>query len=243
MALDILQLLFQALRVQDLAYKYTTPVDQFLYLIFFPSIIVIAIITIFTNKVFSGKLAFLFTFAFYIFIIVYPPNADKSIYSALAPLGEVWFLGFAIIAVLWFIFRFPFSHGGGKSGGGLGGFRRGGADPGLSGDGAFATGEGLTSRAKRILSGEEKDDEMLLQGYLNSMAVTVSSLKIIKDRDERAKLIGEFNSSMVAAHTLIKRITQLKHRNIDIGWDPKNYEKKFNRLISEFGKLTGAQFN
>ncbi len=207
MALDIFQLLFQALRIQDLAYKYTNPVDQFLYLIFFPSLIIIAIVTLFTSKVFSGKLAFLFTFAFYIFIIVYPPGGQKNIYSAIAPLGELWFLGFAVIAVLWFLFRFPFSHGGsgGKSGGGL--FGLGG---GLSG---LQTREG---RKGLIVELHEIDEQ------LKAMQIYAEKMKAHPDEGDYAKL---FEAAREKADAKITSLSVFGAKHGDISGKRARYNK------------------
>ena len=237
MAIDIMQLLFQALRIQELAYKYTNTVDQFLYLIFFPSLILIAIVYLFMHKLFKehGKFAFLFTIAMFIFVIVYPPNSDKGLYTAIAPIGQFWFLGVAVIAVLWFLFGWVF---GGFGGGGSG---RPGGLPGFGGGGGAIS--GIQNKIARRLSGEEKDDERVLEGYLVSMQVAIDSLKKVADTGERAKLIEQFNASMVAANGLVQRITQLKVQGVDIGHDPKKYERRLKNLISEFGRQTGARYN
>ena len=214
---DIMQLLFQALRIQELAYKYTNTVDQFLYLIFFPSLIVIAIIYLFMGKVVqeNAKLKFLFTIAMFVFIIVYPPNSDKSLYTALAPLGQYWFLGVAIVAVLWF---FIGRHVG-----------FGGALPGSKSGGAMG---GLLRRKKTL---EDIDEQLdIMAGILGSMETA--------DSGKLADYIREFRQAYKIASDDISEIEVLP--GVDIhGKDKqlklllKRFKEKYYRLQKQ-GKTT-----
>ena len=204
MAVDIMQLLFEASRIQDLAYKYTNTVDQFLYLIFFPSLIVIAVVYLFMGKVVGdSKLKFLFTIAMFIFIIVYPPNSDKGLYTAIAPLGQIWFLGVAIVAVLWFFIGRHVGLGGGL--------------PGLKSGGALSS---IISR-KTIL--RDLDDQIkIMRGTLNTMRSA--------SPDKLADYIREFRAAYSIATDLEDK---LKFKGFDIHGREKevgNLLDQFERL-------------
>ncbi len=211
MAIDIMMLIIQALRISpQYAQRFPDAINQFLFLIFFPSILVLAIVYLFTHNWFDNKLAFLFAIAFYVFLIVYPPGAQTSLYSILVPIGELWFFVFIIIAVGWFLLRSfgGFGGGGGKAGGPLPGLRHGG---GLVG--------GLIKRKEKI---HELDEQIsLMQGTLNKM-VTASP-------DKLADYIREFRAAHSIANSLVD---ELKIAGMDI----HGREQKIDRLLHEFSR-------
>lgn len=118
---DFLQMVFEVLRVQDLASQYSGTLDQFLYVLFFPSIFIILIIYMIAHRVALDKgpkgFSAVLGIAIYIFIIVWPPNAQYSLYSAVAPLGKLWFILVIILVGIWAIIKTFFPGGGGAAGG------------------------------------------------------------------------------------------------------------------------------
>ena len=106
---EILDFIFEILRVQDFANKYTTPLDQFLFAIFFPSVILVLFVELLTASALRDhgkKLTTLLSVSFYIFIIVYPPGATYSLYSMFAPiLGTVWYLFVILLGFMFFLFN------------------------------------------------------------------------------------------------------------------------------------------
>ncbi len=122
---EILDLVIEFFRVQDFANNYSNPLDQFLYAIFFPSILLIILIYLLTKRIFPehGGISVLLGVSFYIFVIVYPPNAATSLYGAFAPIGTVWYIGVILIGLLYILLGriLPTRKGeGGGAGGGKG---------------------------------------------------------------------------------------------------------------------------
>jgi len=117
---EVMQLILQTLRIEHLAGgRFPDATNQFLFLVFFPSIFVLLIIYLLSHRVLHEHkgLTMLVSVVFYIFVIVYPPNSEKSLYSAIAPLGEFWFLLVIILGVVWFFLHKTFNWGvGGKAG-------------------------------------------------------------------------------------------------------------------------------
>lgn len=114
---EVLDAILEIFRVQDFANRYSNPLDQFLYAIFFPSVLLVAIIFLLSAKVFSGHsgIQILLGVSFYIFIIVYPPNASTSLYSFFAPISQLWFIVVIILGLMYYVL-FMHSQGGGGGG-------------------------------------------------------------------------------------------------------------------------------
>ena len=122
---EILDFIFEIFRVQNFASKFNTPMDQVLYVLFFPTIIMVMFILYLGKEAnFGGHkgLEILLTLAFFIFLIVYPPNASYSLYSVFAQiLGTIWYLFFILFGFVYFIVgRFIGGGGGAPKGGGKG---------------------------------------------------------------------------------------------------------------------------
>ena len=102
---EILQTVLDALRVTQFASHYSNSLDQFLYAIFFPMILLIIILYLLMGRVFSGHkgLELLLGVSFFIFVIVYPPNAQTSLYGALAPIGSIWYLVIVVLGFFWIL--------------------------------------------------------------------------------------------------------------------------------------------
>ncbi|HLD57142.1 MAG TPA: hypothetical protein VJA47_02490, partial [archaeon] len=103
--LDIMQQIVNVLRVQDLASQYSSTLDKFLYTVFFPMILLLLIIYLLSARMFPNHkgLSILLGVSFLVFIMVYPPESDYSLYSAFAPIGTVWYAVVIIIGVLWIL--------------------------------------------------------------------------------------------------------------------------------------------
>lgn len=104
---EVLDFILEIFRVQNFASKYTNPLDQFLYALFFPSVIMVIFVVLLTEKMFEQRqgLKMLLTLSFFLFIVVYPPNATYSLYSIMAPiLGTVWYLFVILIGFVFFLF-------------------------------------------------------------------------------------------------------------------------------------------
>lgn len=145
MAVDILETIFEVLRVENLASQYSAPLDQFLYTVFFPSIFIILLVYIIANRfvTFGEMWKILIGVAIYVFIIVFPPNETYSLYSMFAPLGQVWFILIIILVGIYAFFR-TFFPGGGVGGAGGGAQSRSGL------------GSQITKAAWNKISGREK---------------------------------------------------------------------------------------
>jgi hypothetical protein len=141
---EILDFIFEIFRVQNFAGKYNTPMDQVLYVLFFPTIIMIMFILFLGKEAnFGGHkgMEILLTVAFFMFLVVYPPNASYSLYSVFAQiLGTVWYLFFILFGFIWFIARKLLPDGG-----------------------APKSGKGLSTAVRHVLSQEIKDADNLIQ--------------------------------------------------------------------------------
>ncbi len=119
--IDILQQILQVLRVEDLASQYSSTLDKFLYTIFFPVILMLLLVYLLTHRMFPEHkgLSVLLGVSFIIFIVVYPPESDSSLYSAFAPIGTVWYVFVILIGMLWVGLGriWPRGRGGGGAGG------------------------------------------------------------------------------------------------------------------------------
>ncbi len=118
---EILDLIIEFFRVQNFASNYSNPLDQFLYAIFFPSILLIILIYLLVKRIFPehGGISALLGVSFYIFLIVYPPNATSSLYGAFAPIGTVWYIVVILIGLLYVLLHriLPTKKDGGGGGG------------------------------------------------------------------------------------------------------------------------------
>ena len=111
--------------MQNFASTYSNPLDQFLYGIFFPSILLVILIYLLIQRIFPEHrgLAVLLGVSFYIFIIVYPPNAATSLYAAFAPIGAFWYLVVILIGIIYLFFNRILPSDRARGGGGGGGAR------------------------------------------------------------------------------------------------------------------------
>ena len=122
---ELLQTVIEFFRVQNFASTYSNPLDQFLYGIFFPSILLVILIYLLIQRIFPEHrgLAVLLGVSFYIFIIVYPPNAATSLYAAFAPIGAFWYLVVILIGIIYLFFNRILPSHRARDGGGGGGAR------------------------------------------------------------------------------------------------------------------------
>ena len=122
---ELLQTVIEFFRVQNFASTYSNPLDQFLYGIFFPSILLVILIYLLIQRIFPEHrgLAVLLGVSFYIFIIVYPPNAATSLYAAFAPIGAFWYLVVILIGIIYLFFTRFLPSDRARGGGGGGGAR------------------------------------------------------------------------------------------------------------------------
>ncbi len=107
---EILELVLEFFKVQDYAHSVSqNPLEQLLFGIFFPSVILILFIEVLTTSALrteGKKLSTLLSVAFYIFILVYPPGSTYSLYSMFAPiLGTLWYIFFILIGFMFFLFN------------------------------------------------------------------------------------------------------------------------------------------
>ena len=70
---EFLDMIFEVLRVENLASQYSAPMDQFLYTVFFPSIFIILLVYIIANRFaeFGKMWKMMMGVAIYVFIIVF----------------------------------------------------------------------------------------------------------------------------------------------------------------------------
>lgn len=224
MATDIMQLILETLRVQHLASGYYNVTDQFLFLIFFPSLFILAVVYLLANRLFGGDhkgLAMLFAIAFYILSIVYPPNTQISLYAALAPLGIFWYLLILIIGVVWFFINKTFKFGGSKES------RFGATMPRIGG--ALS----MVRSKKKALEDVDYHIEFM-KGILGKMKLAMKS----GDFGRTADFIREFNSAHIAADHALEELSI--SGLVDVTGKKKEIDqllKEFNRMDKEFSKV------
>ena len=143
MVLDLIQTLLQIFRVEEYASKFSTPIDQFLYAIFFPTVLLLIIFYLLTSNIFKGHkgLEILLGVSLYVFTVVYPPDTASSLYATFAVLGEFWYAVIIIVGVIWIMLR--------KIKGGITGSPEGGKAFSLGGSGG-----GLLKTIKKATIGE-----------------------------------------------------------------------------------------
>ncbi len=165
---EFLDMLFEVLRVENLASQYSAPMDQFLYTVFFPSIFIILLVYIIANRfaTFGRMWKILIGVAIYVFIIVFPPNETYSLYSMFAPLGQVWFILIIVLVGIYAIFKTFFPSEGGGGGGAQ-------SKSGL--------GSQLTGRLWRQASGQVKDTEKMVKSELQALKAIAEKMKHAKE--------------------------------------------------------------
>ena len=233
MAADILQIVYEFLRVQDYASSISGgPMYQFLFAVFFPTILLISIVIVLGERLSPEHkgMTSLFTVAIYIFIIVYPPDSERSLYSIFAPLATFWWIFAIIIGLIWvFLGKFKQST--------LGKtftpkslkdtrFRRQ--------EGTIIKGSTVTGKLKRKWTGEEKEIEDAIKLNLSMMENIVNDLKDPPQGTDTAKLRETFISLRNTTMELISDFETIHiGSGIKLKHDPKSYGKKLERLNRE----------
>ncbi len=237
--IDILQQIIDILRVQDLASQYSSALDKFLYTIFFPVILLLLIIFVLSGKIFPDHkgLSVLLGVSFVIFIMVYPPESDYSLYSAFAPIGAVWYAFVIIIGVFWILLGRIWPHG-----------REGGAVarrmPGVL-DEERTSSRGGSGLWRKI----EKTHERVSGEYVEQLERDIiSSLKslegMINDKTEalrsgNTKGVAELRMEFRALKKEIAtKIIDFENVHLDERRyrqrDPKHYKRRINEIESRF---------
>lgn len=229
--LDILQQIVNVLRVQDLASQYSSSLDKFLYTIFFPVILIIMIIYILSARMFPNHkgISILLGISFIIFIIVYPPESEFSLYSAFAPIGTLWYLVVIVIGVFWILLGriLPSERGAG------GPMAREGHMPGVArgGKGIFKRFEDTTER----LSGEHaRRLEARLRVQLNGLENKIAT-RARSRRNPRglAAIDSNFEELREKIQTLIADIEAMpvdERKRINT----RHYEDRLNDITDRF---------
>ncbi len=150
---DFLQIFIEFLRVDSSwVSNYPTQLEQFLFVIFFPTILLILLIYLLMDRMFPEHrgLSILLGVSFYIFIIVYPPGVDLSLYAAFAPLGQFWYIFVVIVGLLWLFLQRLLPHRRRGQGGGAVGYatREGGGGALATIGSAYRTGRYAARLAK-----------------------------------------------------------------------------------------------
>jgi hypothetical protein len=225
MALDFLGMIFEVLRVENLASQYSAPLDQFLYTVFFPSIFIILLVYIIANRFAEwGKMwKMLIGVAIYVFIIVFPPNETYSLYSMFAPLGQIWFILIIILVGIYAIFKtfFPSSGGGGA----------GGAQS------KSGLGSQLTGRLWKQATGQVSDLQNMVRSELDA-------LKAIAEKMKHAKTEMDYRDAYQAYPALndevVKHLQMLREQiavagglKLDTGG-----RNSFNNLMKEYQQIS-----
>ena len=210
---EVMQLILQTLRIEHLAGRFPDATNQFLFLVFFPSIFVLLIIYLLSHRVLHEHkgLTMLVSVVFYIFVIVYQPNSQKSLYSAIAPLGEFWFLLVIILGVVWFFLHKTFNWGGGA--------KAGGSMPRIGG----AMGS--------IISKKDAYEDIDIQ-----IAFMRNALSKMKEAVAAKEFRGAsaFSSEFIAAYNIADdKVKQLKLGGL---FEVTGSEKKVKNLFAEFEK-------
>lgn len=219
---DFLQMLFEVLRVENLASQYSAPLDQFLYTVFFPSIFIILLVYIIANRfaTFGRMWKILIGVAIYVFIIVWPPNTTQSLYSMVAPLGQLWFILIIVLVGLWAIFRTFFPSEGG--GGGAQGSRSG-------------LGSQLTGRLWKQATGQISDIEKMIRSEL-------SALKAIAEKMKHARTEMDYRDAYGAYPQLnddIVKHLQMLREQISVAGGMKLGGSNYNKFMKEYQNISG----
>ncbi len=220
---DFLQLVFEVLRVEDLASQYSNPLDQFLYTVFFPSIFVILIVYMIAHQVAKGHgpkgFEIFLGVAVYIFIIVWPPNETFSLYSMFAPLGQMWFILVIILVGIWAVFRTFFPSGGGAPGG----------TPSAAG-----LGSQLTGRLWKQATGQVSDMEKIIKSELDA-------LKAIAEKMKHARTEIDYRDAYQAYPALnddLVKHLQMLREEISVLGGAKVMGGNYNRFMKEYQQIT-----
>ncbi len=235
--IDILQQVLEVFRVQEFASQYSSTLDKFLYSIFFPMILLLILIYILTNRIFPTHkgLSVLLGVSFLIFIMVYPPESDYSLYSAFAPIGQVWYAFVVIIGILWVLLgRIWPSNRSGPSGGGR-------SSAVLERE---EVSEGMikkTKRAYEATSGKVvKQSERQITTNLAYMENMINTKRAAgKNSKEIADLIKEFNGLRAETLGMIARLDNMGEIEKvlgDLQRSPEQYELEVNRITRDFSR-------
>lgn len=222
MAVDILETIFEVLRVENLASQYSAPLDQFLYTVFFPSIFVILLVYIIANRfaTFGGMWKILIGVAIYVFIIVFPPNATYSLYSMFAPLGQVWFILIIILVGIYAFFKTLFPGEGGGAGGAQGSRSR--------------LGSQLTGRLWKQATGQVGDIEKMIRSEL-------SALKAIAEKMKHARTEMDYRDAYGAYPALnddVVKHLQMLRETISVAGGMKVGASKYNKFMKEYQNIS-----
>ncbi|MBI4163438.1 MAG: hypothetical protein HY512_01130 [Candidatus Aenigmarchaeota archaeon] len=236
--IDILQQVLEVFRVQEFASQYSSTLDKFLYSIFFPMILLLLLIYILSARMFPNHkgLSVLLGVSFLIFIVVYPPESDYSLYSAFAPIGQVWYAFVIIIGVLWVLLShiFPSDRSAGFQG------ARSGRSPAVLEREDVS--EGLIKKAKKAYektSGKiAKQLERQITTNLAYMENMINTKRAAgRNSKEIADLIKEFNNLRSEALAMIARLDNMSEmEKAYLQRNPEQYELEVNRITRDFSR-------
>jgi len=222
---DLLQMIFEVLRVQDLASQYYSALDQFLYVLFFPSIFIILIVYMIAHEITKYKaptgFSMMLGVAIYIFIVVWPPNEAYSLYSMVAPLGQIWFILIIVLVGIGVMLKTLFPGGDEKGGGGAQGLSSG-------------LGKQLTGRLWKQATGQISDLEKMLNSELQA-------LKAIANKMKHAKSEIDYRDAYQAYPALNDEIVQhlkLLRDEVSVAGGMKLGATKYNKFMKEFQNIS-----
>ncbi len=233
--IDILQQVLEVLRVQEFASQYSSTLDKFLYSIFFPVILLLILVYILTNRIFPTHkgLSVLLGVSFLIFIVVYPPESDYSLYSAFAPIGQVWYAFVVIIGIMWVLLgRIWPSNRSGPSGGGR--------SPSVLEREDVS--EGLVKKAKRAYEktsgkiAKQMERQIITNlAYMENMINTKRAAS--RNSKEVADLIKEFNNLRNEALGMIAKLDNVSEmEKAYLQRSPEQYELQVNQITRDFSR-------
>ena len=221
MAVDILETIFEVLRVENLASQYSAPMDQFLYTVFFPSIFIILLVYIIANRfaTFGRMWKILIGVAIYVFIIVFPPNETYSLYSMFAPLGQVWFILIIVLVGIYAIFKTFFPSEGGGGGGAQ-------SKSGL--------GSQLTGRLWKQATGQVGDIEKMVRSELSALKAIAEKMKHAKTEMDYRDAYGAYpqlNDDVVKHLQMLRQEISISGLKLGGG--------NYNKFMKEYQNISG----